>query len=170
MRTLMNKRGKLKEMADSYTDKHGCLFMPYGPYGRIAYVIDEDGFRGPDHIAEWVVPVSFSAKAEEAFRHKLAKQNISLEDIDPFSGLAKDLVEGIPLSFGEGWHIAPSTFIMLLTEACVPDTLYYVTDDEYILDFEDMEEEIIRRDFSFQAWDDLTREEIEEWVSLFENS
>jgi hypothetical protein len=91
----MNKKEQLIKLVKLHIKQNGNLFMPYGPDMNEAYLIDEDSFKGPVRIPEWIVPASFSSEVYKAFNEKLNSKDMKLEDLDPSDKLAKELFSGI---------------------------------------------------------------------------
>jgi len=78
----VNRIERLHELVRRQIEKESNLFMPYGIYGMVAYLIDEEGFVGPYSIPDYVVPAYFSREAEKKLREKLDKRGYRLEDLE----------------------------------------------------------------------------------------
>jgi len=163
------KKKKLIQLIEQYIQKKGYLFMPNGRYGMEAYLIDEDGFKGPDRIPDYVVPATFSSEAYRAFNERLLSNGIRLQDLDAYSEFAEKLLEGIDTRFGEGWTLKPWDFIEMIRAGCEPEEYYLLPPDFDFNHFETLLEDALSEGYTETYWDDLDEEDVDYWISLFED-
>ena len=164
----MNKKTKqLIQLVKEYIEKSDSLFFPEGYYGGECYLLDEDGFYGPHRIPEYVVPVEFSEKAESEFLKKIDEAGLDIDESE--SEVLEVFCEGIDLSHGDqGWDLEPFQFIDILKNSCQADTLYLPSEWEYGDFLEACTANLT--DFPLVAWDSVTNEDINEWISMIDDA
>jgi hypothetical protein len=157
-------RGKLKNLIKPHLQE---LYFPDGIYGGAVYYLEEDGFYGPHQIPDYVVPICFSSEALSKFYQKLTSCNKDVNSISDTEIAC--LTQGIDLTFGEGWDLAPEDFIEMVKSGCKADT-YYLNDssigiDDYVDFFSFLEEGLFEL-YPLKKWCDLNLEDIEYWFEI----
>jgi len=156
-------KGKLVELLKPHLDK---LFFPDGVYGGTVYYLTEDGFYGPHHIPDYVVPIYFSSEALSKFKQNLEKYNKNLSSISDDD--VEKITEGIDLTYGEGWDVAPKIFVDMVKFGCKADTFYFDREFSahgYDDSFDSLEDGMLEI-YDFKEWGDLELEDIEFWCDI----
>ena len=157
----------LRRIIQKYKSEKGNLVFPDGIYGGLAYSIDEEGFYGPLKIQDYIVPVYFTKESKEQLVCRLNNAEMFLENSETYD-LTKYL-DGIDLTYGDGWELEPDEFINMLKAGCVPDIPYLVTDDSKYEDYEDFVEEAIQAESHYTKWNELSDEDVIKWLDLFQD-
>jgi len=157
-------RNKLKELIKPHLQE---LYFPDGIYGGTVYSLDEEGFLGPHHIPDYVVPVCFSSEALSKFHQKLAAYKKDIKSIDDSE--IESILEGIDLKYGDRWDLEPEKFLEMVEAGCEADR-YYLLDSS--IGFDEPEdffyflEEGIYATYSLEKWSDLELEDVENWCEM----